>query len=122
VNPFALPEDDAAGVVLIESHWYRLAAARHPERIGEAMRNLERRATLLVGLDADQFALGFPPSALERLGVVIEFDGAYRDRDLYNYFVGCRYRGPTGPRSSAPARRAIAPGTSTSFGSRCPAS
>jgi hypothetical protein len=22
---------------------------------------------------------------------VIEFDGVYRDRDLYNYFVGCRY-------------------------------
>jgi hypothetical protein len=93
VNPFALPEDDAADVVLIESHWYRLAAARHPERIGEALRNLERRANLLVGLDADQFALGFPPSALERLGVVIEFDGVYRDRDLYNYFVGCRYPG-----------------------------
>ena len=92
-NPFALPEDDAADVVLIESHWYRLAAARHPERVGEVMRNLERRATLLVGLDADQFALGFPPSALERLGVVIEFDGVYRDRDLYNYFVGCRYPG-----------------------------
>jgi hypothetical protein len=28
--------------------------------------------------------LGFPPSALERLGVVIDFDGVYRDRDLYN--------------------------------------
>jgi hypothetical protein len=40
VNPFALPEVDAADVVLIESHWYRLAAARHPERIGEAMRKL----------------------------------------------------------------------------------
>jgi hypothetical protein len=93
VNPFALPEDDAADVVLIESHSYRLAAARHPERIGDAMRNLERRASLLVGLDADQFALGFPPSTLERLGVVIEFDGVYRDRDLYNYFVGCRYPG-----------------------------
>jgi hypothetical protein len=38
VNPFALPEDDAADVVLIESHSYRLAAARHPERIGDAMR------------------------------------------------------------------------------------
>ena len=93
VNPFSLPEDDRADVVLIESHWYRLAAARHPERIDEAMRNLERRASVLVGLDADQFALGFPPSALERLSLVIKFDGAYRDRDLYNYFVGCRYPG-----------------------------
>jgi hypothetical protein len=61
VNPFSLPEDDAADVMLIESHWYRLAAARHPERIGEAMRNLERRAKVLVGLDADQFALGSLP-------------------------------------------------------------
>jgi hypothetical protein len=93
VNPFSLREDDRADVVLIESHWYRLAAARHPERIGEAMRNLERRADVLVGLDADQFALGFPPSALERLALVIRFDGVYRDRDLYNYFVGCRYPG-----------------------------
>jgi Glycosyl transferases group 1 len=92
-NPFALPEDDSADVVLIESHWFRLAAERHPERIDEVMRNLERRADLLIGLDADQFALGFPPSALERLAVVIEFDGLYRDRDLYNYFVGCRYPG-----------------------------
>jgi hypothetical protein len=92
-NPFALPEDDRADVVLIESHWYRLAAERHPERIGEVMRNLERRADLLVGLDADQFALGFPPAALERLAIVIEFDGVYRDRDLYNYFVGSRYPG-----------------------------
>jgi hypothetical protein len=92
-NPFALPEDHGTDVVLIESHWYRLAAGRHPERIGEAMRNLERRANLLVGLDANQFALGFPPSALERLGIVIEFDGVYRDRDLYNHFVGCRYPG-----------------------------
>jgi Glycosyl transferases group 1 len=93
VNPFSLKEDDRADVVLIESHWYRLAAARHPERIGEAMRNLERRADVLVGLDADQFALGFPPSALERLALVVKFDGVYRDRDLYNYFVGCRYPG-----------------------------
>jgi hypothetical protein len=93
VNPFALPEDDRADVVLIESHWYRLAAARHPDRVGEAIRNLERRADCLIGLDADQFALGFPPSTLERLSVVIEFDGVYRDRELYNYFVGCRYPG-----------------------------
>jgi len=93
VNPFSLPEDDRADVVLIESHWYRLAAARHPERIGEVMRNLERRADVLVGLDADQFALGLPPPALERLAAVLKFDGIYRDRDLYNYFVGCRYPG-----------------------------
>jgi hypothetical protein len=93
VNPFSLQEDDRADVVLIESHWYRLAAARHPDRIDAAMRNLERRADVLVGLDADQFALGFPPSALERLSLVIKFDGVYRDRDLYNYFVGCRYPG-----------------------------
>jgi hypothetical protein len=122
VNPFALPEDDAADVVLIESHWYRLAAARHPERIGDAMRNLERRSSLLVGLDADQFALGFPPSALERLGVVIEFDGVDRDRDLYNYFVGCRYPGANWTEKLRPARRAISPATSTRFGSRYPAS
>ena len=93
VNPFSLPEDDRADVGLIESLWYRLAAARHPGRIDAAMRNLERRADVLVGLDADQFALGFPPSALERLSLVIKFDGVYRDRDLYNYFVGCRYPG-----------------------------
>jgi Glycosyl transferases group 1 len=93
VNPFDLREDDGADVVLIESHWYRLAAARHPDRIGEAIHNLERRADCLVGLDADQFALGFPPSALERLAVVIEFDGIYRDRALYSYVVGCRYPG-----------------------------
>jgi Glycosyl transferases group 1 len=92
-NRFALPEDDTADVVLIESFWYRLAAERHPDQIDDVMRNLERRADLLVGLDADQFALGFPPSALERLAVVIEFDGLYRDRELYNYFVGSRYPG-----------------------------
>lgn len=108
VNPFSLEEDDRADVVLIESHWYRLAAARHPERIGEAMRNLERRADVLVGLDADQFALGFPPSALERLALVIKFDGVYRDRDLYNYFVGCRYPGAdwTGKVRPRPSRYA----------------
>jgi Glycosyl transferases group 1 len=92
-NPFALPEDDSADLVLIESHWYRLMAERHPERTDQVMRDLERRANLLVGLDADQFALGFPPPALERLALVIEFDGLYRDRDLYNYFVGSRYPG-----------------------------
>jgi hypothetical protein len=92
-NPLGLPEDDRAEAVLIESHWYRLVAERYPERIDEVMRSLERRANLLVGLDADQFALGFPPSALERLALVIKFDGLYRDRDLYNYFVGCRYPG-----------------------------
>ena len=102
VNPFSLREDDRADVVLIESHWYRLAAARHPERIGEAMRNLERRADVLVGLDADQFALGFPPSALERLALVIRFDGVYRDRDLYNYFVGCRYPGANWTKKARP--------------------
>jgi hypothetical protein len=68
-------------------------AEQHPGRIDEVMRNLERCADVLLGLDADQFALGFPPSALERLAVVIEFDGLYRDRDLYNYFVGARYPG-----------------------------
>jgi hypothetical protein len=67
VNPFALPDEDRADVVLIESHWHRVAAAQHPERIGQAMRSLERHADVLVGLDADQFMLGFPPAALERL-------------------------------------------------------
>jgi hypothetical protein len=93
LNRFALPEDESADVVLIESHWYRLMAERHPGQIADVMRNLERRADLLVGLDADSFALGFPPSALERLAIVLKFDGVYRDRDLYNYFVGSRYPG-----------------------------
>jgi hypothetical protein len=93
LNRFGLSEDDRADVVLIESHWYRLVAELYPERIDEVMRNLERRSDLLVGLDADSFALGFPPAALERLAVVIKFDGLYRDRELYNYFVGPRYPG-----------------------------
>jgi hypothetical protein len=93
-NPFELPEDDRADAVLLGFWWYRWLAGRHPDLLEEVMRKLEVRTGVLLGLDgADQFALGFPPEALERFAAVIKFQGLYRDRDLYNYVVGPAYPG-----------------------------
>ena len=93
-NPFGLPVDERADVVLVTAWWDRWLTAQHPERADEVMRELERRSDLIVGLDGDDaFALGFPPSAFERFAIVLKCQGVYRDRDLYNYVVGPEYSG-----------------------------
>jgi hypothetical protein len=91
-NPFGLYEDDQADVVLLVRSWYEWLNKTHPGRFKDVMRTLERWS--VVGLDGiDEFALGFPPSAMERFTTVIKPQGLYRDRDLYNYRVGCLYPG-----------------------------
>jgi hypothetical protein len=43
----------------------------------------------LVGLDGgDDFQLGFPPQAVERMRLLLKAQGVYRDRDLFNYELG----------------------------------
>jgi hypothetical protein len=49
VNPFLLPEDDGRTSCSSKATGIALAAARYPERIGQAMRNLERRADVRWG-------------------------------------------------------------------------
>jgi hypothetical protein len=91
-NPFRLPEDDSADAVMVASSWYDWLEASHGERVPTVMRKLERCADVVLGFDGvDQFALGLPPHALERFAAVVKTQGLYRDRDLYNYFVGPRY-------------------------------
>jgi hypothetical protein len=93
-NPFALPEVDRADVVVLTKWGYDWLTWRHPNRVDDVMRALERRAEVVVGFDgADQFALGFPPKIVERVASVIKPQGLYRDRDLYNYVVGSWYPG-----------------------------
>ena len=93
-NLLGLPEDDRADVVLVTAWWHRWLTLRQPERADDVMSELERRADVIVGVDGPaRFALSFPPAALERLAVVIKFQGIYRDRDLYNYMVGPEYSG-----------------------------
>ena len=80
-NPFSLHEDEECDVVLV-ADW------AFAELSSSDLRYLDSRAPL-VGLDsADTVALAFPPDAMERLTLVIKVQGLYRDRELYNYFVG----------------------------------
>ena len=88
-NPFRLPLADKADVVLMSAYFYRWLAASHPDRIGFVFDRLEDVALVVAGLDGvDEFALDFPPSAIERLTIVLKTNGLYKDRDLYNYRVG----------------------------------
>jgi glycosyltransferase involved in cell wall biosynthesis len=88
-NPFKLPLADSADAVLMSSYFYRWLKREHPDAIGRVFDRLERVASIVVGLDAaDELALYFPPSAMERFTLVLKAMGVYRDRDLYNYEVG----------------------------------
>ena len=93
-NPFALPEDDSADVVLVERSGYLWLAKHHADQVAEVLQRLERRVGPVIGLDgADDFPLGFPPWVIDHFATVIKFQGIYRDRELYNYRVGCWYSG-----------------------------
>ena len=93
-NPFGLPEDDRADVVLLTSYWHSWLTTRHPDKVDDVMRVLERSADAIVALDvADYFELGFGPRALDRVATVLKFQGVFRDHDLYNYDVGPWYPG-----------------------------
>src|SRR4051794_9866971 len=93
-NPFGLPEADRADVALITAWWHRWLTGQHPERADQVLREVERRADVVVGMDGpDRFALTFPPSAMKRFDIVIKVQGIYRDRDLYNYVVGPQFDG-----------------------------
>jgi hypothetical protein len=97
-NPFGLPEDDRADVALVTAWWHRWLVARHPDRADQVMRDLERRANVLVGVDGpDRFALTFPPRDLKRFEIVLKLQGIYHDRDLYNYAVGPQFAGALPP-------------------------
>lgn len=88
-NPFGLPEDDRADVVLLTSYWRSWLATHHPDDVGRVMRVLERSANVIVGLDGtDYFELGFGAECLENVSTIIKFQGVFRDRDLYNFDVG----------------------------------
>ena len=97
-NPFGLPEDDRADVALVTAWWHRWLVARHPDSADRVMRELERRASVLVGVDGpDRFALTFPPRDLKRFEIVLKLQGVYHDRDLYNYAVGPQFAGAVPP-------------------------
>jgi hypothetical protein len=88
-NPFGLPEEDQADVVLLTSYWHNWLTTHHPGKVAAVMRVLARSARAVVGLDGvDYFELGFGPPALRNLATVIKFQGVFRDRALYNYDVG----------------------------------
>jgi hypothetical protein len=88
-NPFGLPEDDQADVVLLTSYWLGWLTMHHPDRVDDVMRALETAAGPIIGLDGtDYFELGFAPRSLPRLATIIKFQGVFRDRDLYNHDVG----------------------------------
>lgn len=89
--------------MLITAWWYRWLTGLFPERAEQVMRELERRAGVLVGLDGpDRFSLTFPPSAMKRFEIVIKVQGIYRDRDLYNYVVGPQFDGANWTEKSRP--------------------
>ena len=86
-NPFALPVDDRADLVVLERSWYYWLQRFHHDRAGAVLDRLERLG--LVGMDgADDFQLGFPPAVLARVRLMLKAQGVYRDRDLYNYALG----------------------------------
>jgi Glycosyl transferases group 1 len=88
-NPFGLPEDTRADVVLLAKSAYEWMRSRHGERLNQLMDELARRSDLLVALDgSSDFALGLPPAAIERATIVVKAQGLFRDRELYNYSVG----------------------------------
>jgi Glycosyl transferases group 1 len=104
-NPFDLPETDDADVVLVATSWYAWLQATHPDRAGDVMNALHGKARTVVGLDGvDEFALGFPPAAVEHFAVLIKPQGVYRDRDLYNYEVGASYPGARWTEKQRPRR------------------
>jgi hypothetical protein len=106
-NPFGLPEDTRADVVLLAKSAYEWMRSRHGERLDELMNELARRSDLLVALDgSSDFALGLPPTVIERAAVVVKAQGLFRDRELYNYCVGPWWGGAnwTEKRRSRPER------------------
>lgn len=104
-NPFGLEEHDHADVALVSAWWHRWLYSQHPERADEVMRAIERHADVVVGLDGpDRFGLTFPPAAMDRFGIVVKFQGVYRDRDLYNYVVGPQYDGANWTEKVRPQR------------------
>jgi hypothetical protein len=108
-NPFGLVEDDRAEAVLVTKSFYEWLEDHHGDRVGECLRRLENVGPL-VGLDgADEFALGFPPRAMERFRLVLKFQGLYRDRDLYNYLVGAWYPDAIWTEKSRPRRHRYRP-------------
>ena len=104
-NPFGLPEDDRADVALVTAWWHRWLVGQHPDRADRVMRELERRTTVLVGVDGpDRFGLYFPPRTIKRFGIVLKLQGVYHDRDLYNYVVGPQYPGAVWTEKRRPIR------------------
>lgn len=93
-NPFGLAPVERADVALVSTAWYQWLAVRHPERVDEVFRALERSVGTIVGIESnDELQLVLPPAGLERMACLIKGTGLYRDRELYNYEVGPRFPG-----------------------------
>jgi hypothetical protein len=102
-NPFALPEGDDADVILVTSYWYQWLVGNRSHCSEAVMRRLERHRAVMIGIDgADYFELSLPPAAIERMRVVLKFQGLFKDRDLYNYDVGPWYPGALWAMKSRP--------------------
>jgi hypothetical protein len=87
-NPFGLPVESDADIVLLEKCAYEWLVRR--ERVEAVLIALERWPLALLD-GGDGLELSFPPQIVERAAVVIKGQGVFRDRDLYNYRVGPMY-------------------------------
>lgn len=93
-DPFGLPPVQQADVALVSTAWYHWLTTRHPERVEQVFRGLERSVGTVVGIESnDELQLDLPPAGLRRMACVLKGTGLYRDRELYNYEVGPRFPG-----------------------------
>ena len=75
-NPFGLAPVERADVALVSTAWYQWLAVRHPERVDEVFRALERSVGTIVGIESnDELQLVLPPAGLERMACLIKGAG-----------------------------------------------
>ncbi len=93
INPFQLRTNDQVDVIYIASHTWRGAFKTRLEEI-KAVRTLRKHCRHLILIDGwDSFDLSVSPFTIELFDLVLKTNGVYKDKDLYNWEVGCDYPG-----------------------------
>ncbi|RJE70862.1 glycosyltransferase family 1 protein [Reichenbachiella sp. MSK19-1] len=92
VNPYQLEPAEDFDIIFIGSHPLRYLVPNGKEK--EVIKALEKKCKKLVLIDGwDSFDLSVPPSIVDLFETVLKVNGVYKDKDLYNWKVGCDYPG-----------------------------
>lgn len=92
-NPYQLEESADLDVIYVGSHTWRHFYRSYAEE-KHAIEGLKKFATCIVLIDGwDSFDLSIKPETVELFDCILKTNGVYKDRDLYNWKVGCDFPG-----------------------------